>query len=357
MKKIIIVLITLFLITGCYDNVELNKLSIISGLGIDYIDDNYVITYEIYNSNKSDNTGDLLSDTITGTGNSISEAFGDANNKTSKKDFFSHLKVVILSESLIQNHFQDITDYLIRDTDIREEFYLLVSNNTSPSNILNHVSKKYPNASEYIVRLINNEKYNNSLPTKETYQKILSKLLSNKTDIVLNSITIIDDHISLSNSYVFYKYNYNNTLSLKDSSLYTLLMFDNTGIEYKYYYNNKPFIISISNVKNNIKIDNATITINSDMEAKVLENNSNLDLKDTNVYNMLNSDFSNIVKEDIISFIKLLQDNKTDLLGLQDIYYKTYNKDNYYLWEVSNVDINIDLKINYKGFIYEVDHE
>ena len=96
MKKIIILIITsLFFITGCYDNVELNKLSIIAGIGIDYVDNEYVLTYEIYNDNKSDNTGELISDTITGKGNTISEAFNNANMKTSKKDFFAHVQSLI----------------------------------------------------------------------------------------------------------------------------------------------------------------------------------------------------------------------------------------------------------------------
>ena len=357
MKKIILFFISIILITGCYDNVELNKLSIIAGLGIDYIDNNYLITYEVYNSNKSDNTSDLISDTITGTGETISEAFKDANNKTNKKDFFSHLKLVILSESLINGHFKDITDYLIRDTDIRDEFYLVVANNTSPNEILKHTSKKHPVASEYIIKLISNNKYSNSLPTKEIYQIILSKLASNKTDIVLNSISIIDNHLSLSNSYLFKGYNYNNILSLKDSSLYTLLNSNTTGLEFKKDYNNKSFIISISNAKNNIKVDNDVISINSKLEAKMLENNSELNLKDTNTYNLLNNDFSDLIKNDIINFIKLLQNNKTDVLGFQDNYYKANNKDNNKLWETANINVNIDLKINYKGFIYEVNYE
>lgn len=65
MKKLIILLITFILLTdGCYDNVKLNKLSIIAGLGIYYQDNNYIITYEIYNDYKRDNTSELISDVL-----------------------------------------------------------------------------------------------------------------------------------------------------------------------------------------------------------------------------------------------------------------------------------------------------
>ena len=43
-------------------------LSIVSGIGIDYIEDNYIVTFEVLNSNKSDILSDLLSYTITGQG-------------------------------------------------------------------------------------------------------------------------------------------------------------------------------------------------------------------------------------------------------------------------------------------------
>lgn len=353
-KNIILLIISLLFITGCYDNVELNKLSIISGLGIDYQDNNYIITYEVLNDNKSDNTGDLISDTINGKGPTISEAFSDANNKTSKKDFFAHLKLVILSEDLIKNNFKDITDYFIRDTDIRDEFFLVVANNVTPEEILKHTDKLHPVASEYIVKLLKNEKYSNSLPTKEIYQKILAKLISNKTDIVLNSITIKDNHLSLSNSYMFKGYNMYSILTMRNSELYNLLNFNNNGIEYINYYDNKVFAISVSNVKNDIKIDKDTISINSKIEAKILENNSGLDLKDTNIYDKLNSDFSKLLEKDIYSFIKLLQDSECDVLGLQDKYYKTYNKDNKGLWKKAKINVGVQLKINYKGYIYEV---
>ena len=358
MKKIIIlIVISLLFITGCYDNVELNKLSIISGIGIDYIDNEYVLTYEIYNDNKSENTGELISDTITGKGSTISEAFNNANLKTSKKDFFAHLKLVIISENLINGHFKEINDYLIRDTDIREEFYLVVSNGNSPEEILKHTSTKHPVASEYIVKLLNNEKYNNSLPTKEIYQKILSKLIGGQTDIILNSISIIDDHLSLSNSYMFKGYNMLTKLDKHNSSLYTLLAFNNTGISYQKEYDNNLFIINICNTKTNIDVESSSIKLKVDLEAKVLENNPNLNLKDTDTYNMLNNDFSTIIKDDIYNFIKMIQSKKSDVLGFQELYYKSKNKDNKKLWETADIEVDINLKINYKGFIFEVENE
>ena len=67
--------------------------------------------------------------------------------------------------------------------------------------------------------------------------------------------------------------------------------------------------------------------------------------------------FSKIIEKDIKNFIKLLQDNKSDILGFQEIYYKKTRKDNKDLWQVADIDVNVNLKVNTKGFIFEVKNE
>ena len=52
MKKIILILVIL-LTTGCYDYVELNNISIVSSIGIDYIDNEFILTLEILDDNNS----------------------------------------------------------------------------------------------------------------------------------------------------------------------------------------------------------------------------------------------------------------------------------------------------------------
>ena len=156
---------------------------------------------------------------------------------------------------------------------------------------------------------------------------------------------------------MFKGYNKANILNEHNSSLYTLLSFNNTGIEYIKYINNETFAINISNDKTDIKVDSDKIDIKVDLDAKVLENNSNLNLKDVNTYNMLNDEFSKDIKNDIIEFIKMLQFEKCDILGFQDIYYKSHNKNNHKLWETADINVLVNLKINYKGFIFEVENE
>ena len=353
MKKVII-LIIIFLLTGCYDNIELDDLSIVGGIGIDYIDDNYYLTYEILNNNKSDDTQNLLSYTISGTGKSLSEAFIDANYKTGKKPHFAHLKVLLVSESLINNHFEDITDYLFRNKEIRDDFQVVVTKNVTPKEILSRANTRHPVISNLINDILNLEKYNNNLAINETFKEIMSKLASKKTDIILNSITITDNLISLDNSYIFKGYNYQTDLNEEESTLYNMLKNNTINTEFTKYYDNNNLTISINKSNCDIKLDSSSITIDAKLEGRIIENNPDFNLKNVTNYEKLNDDFAVLITTKIKELIKKLQNNNSDILGFNKIYYQKYNKENSNLWTKADIIVNVNLKINTKGFIFEV---
>ena len=47
MKKIILIIITLFLTTGCFNYLSLNDIAVVSLVHIDYQDNKYILTVEI----------------------------------------------------------------------------------------------------------------------------------------------------------------------------------------------------------------------------------------------------------------------------------------------------------------------
>ena len=357
MKKILLILTIIFFVTGCYDNIELDDLAIVSGVGIDYKDNNFHLTYEILSDVKTEENTALLSYTVKGSGKTISEAFINTNYKVSKKAYFAHLKVLVLSEEVINGHFDKITDYILRDNNLRSDFKVLVANNTTPDEILKSNDKNHPVISEVITKLIDNEKYNNNLVIGESFREILAKLISENYDVILNTISLKDKEISIDNSYIFKDFNYQNVLTKQDSSIYNMLTKDITAIEFDKEYEKGNVTITINSSNSSIDVTKDKIIINTNLEGKILENNANFNLKDTSSYEKLNKDFSNLIAKDIKKFIQILQENESDILGLQEIYYKKTRKENKELWQNSEIEVKVDLKINTKGFIFEVKNE
>ena len=54
--KKILVIITILLLTGCYDNKELNNIAILSAVEINKIDNNFIINAQIVNPQSPDKT-------------------------------------------------------------------------------------------------------------------------------------------------------------------------------------------------------------------------------------------------------------------------------------------------------------
>lgn len=358
MKKIILFLIICLFITGCYDNIELNDLSIINGIGIDYKNDNFYITYEILNDTKTSNNEVLKSYTKTGHGKTINEAFINTNYKISKKSYFAHLKLTIISESIAKSHLTEIVDYFLRDPNIRDEFILLISKDSHPEDILNSASDDTPNVTSSIIELLENDSYNNNtISLNEPYEKIISKLINKNYDITINSITFENNIIELSNNGIFKNNELYSYLSKKDSTLYNLLTNKNAKYTPEKKYEDKTVAVNVYDAKKDIKVTKDLIDITINCEGKILENNKEFNLIKTETFKKLNKDFSKILETEIKNFIKTLQDNESDILGLQEIYYKKYRKNNKKLWKNANIKVHVNLIINRKGFTYEVKDE
>lgn len=354
MKKIFILLLLVLMCSGCYDNVELDNLAIINGIGIDYVDNKYILTYEILNDTKTQNNEAMLSYTVTGSGRTISEAFTNTNYKVSKKSYFAHLSLVIVHKNVLNEKLENITDFLLRDTNIRSKFKLVGTSNNTPEEILKNNSDNHPVVSEQIVDLLDNEVYNNNIVNNDSFTDIASKLISKKHDVIINSISLENDEITLSDSFILKEYNYQNTLSKENSAIYNLLTKNVITAEFQKNYENGLVAITINQSDSSMDIKSDKIIINTDLEAKIIQNEAGFDLTKDDEYKKLNQEFEKIVKENIYTFIKTIQENKSDILGLQDIYYRKYKKDNHNLWESADINIKVNLKINTKGFIFEV---
>ena len=112
MKKLLILLIIPFILSGCYDYNELNDLAIISGIGIDYEDEEYVVTYEILSTKKEGETSASSSTyNVTSRGKTVVEAFSNNGNLMDKVPYFEHVDVVVISEEIAKNNLKEVGEY------------------------------------------------------------------------------------------------------------------------------------------------------------------------------------------------------------------------------------------------------
>ena len=234
-KKILLILI-LLLTTGCYNYTEINDLKLVNGIYIDYKDNKYNIKFD---TDKN----------IESSGTNISDAFRNFEESIDKRAYYAHLKVLIISKNVIKNHFDEVIEYFLRNNEIRNNFYLVVSDNISNLD------------STLIKNMIKN---NNDVITSSLFKNILTTYLDNKKII----LPLIE----------------NNTISgsvIKTKTKIKELNIDNTRL-YKIIKNNKPNIIykNINIYHSKVKYKNNTYFLSLDAELKEKNNiNTKKELK------------------------------------------------------------------------------
>ena len=132
MKKIIITFL-IFLLCGCYNYKELNKIAIVSSIGIDKKKDNYIVSAQIMNAKndeKSDSSNIIV---YSEKGKSIDDALRKITQKSPKLLYGGHLNKLVISEEVAKDGIINVIDIFQRLTEIKDEFTITVSRNIGAS--------------------------------------------------------------------------------------------------------------------------------------------------------------------------------------------------------------------------------
>ncbi|WP_062197482.1 Ger(x)C family spore germination protein [Massilibacterium senegalense] len=121
-KKIVLLLcITLFLLTGCWNAKDIEKMFYIQALGIDYKDGKYYVYAQILNFApiaKQETVGGEQKQPATyvavGVGSTYAEASHDLFRSSSRRIYWGHLRTVVFTERMLQHGVRDILDLLNR---------------------------------------------------------------------------------------------------------------------------------------------------------------------------------------------------------------------------------------------------
>jgi spore germination protein KC len=140
-------IILLVFITGCWSRRELNDLAIAVGIGIDKSGDQYKVSVQVVDP--SEVAGKKLSGLAPvimyqATGKTIFEALRKMTTISPRKIYLAHLRILVLGESLAREGIKDALDFMSRDPEIRNDFFIVVAKETNAEDtlkILTHLEK------------------------------------------------------------------------------------------------------------------------------------------------------------------------------------------------------------------------
>src|SRR5574344_55412 len=277
MKKIILVLI-IFLCSACYDYNEINSLAIINGIGLDYQENQYILTYEIIDTKKSGSEEQQMSKsyTVTSSAKTLEETITKQNNKIPNKISFENIDVMVISKNIANLGLLNFADYFLRDNNLTTNFYVVMSE-ISPQKLLSFQDQEKNINTETIKKLLTNSNSNISYSTKDQFDYLIANIKDNYEDLVIPDLNI-DDNIYIDNLAVFKKDKFKYFISKDEINTYSILK---KTLNSDLIIKNNIESIKIYNKKINMDYQDNEYQINIDLMGKIENIEDNLNIKDT----------------------------------------------------------------------------
>lgn len=307
MKKILLILI-LLLTTACKDYVEINDFAIISGIILDYKDNKLDLTAELII-----NEEETKYKTFNTQGTTMDECLSKISELSNKDIFISHLKVLILTDNIIQKNI-NIYDYFLRSSKSKMNFKIYTINQDIKDKLFSTIQNE--STSMYIDKMMTYNTKIYSTSQELTFIDLIYKKLEPGLEPLYPSLSIEEDNIKL-DKLVFYK---DKKIELsKEQSIYYNLLTNNiekTILNLKCDNNNYTLLTKEVKTKQKIKDNTLTYTINIKANINNYECTDNLNKPET--INKLNKLSSNQIKENIEQLINTQTQYNYDFLGIQN---------------------------------------
>ena len=370
MKKFILFLL-IFCLCGC-NYKELDKIAITVGCGLEKVDDGYKVTAQIADTQKqgdsSNSSSPVRFKNYSYTDKTIHEAARGILTKLPMKAYTNHMQILVIDENIAKDGIEDIIDFWFREVELRNDFYVFVSKDSTPTDVLGVLTQVYPINSVGIRNLIetNNQFLSGSILT--TFDDLADEYVSKTKEILLPAITVLggngDKKENLESS------NPESLLSIEETAFFK----DNKLISYL----DKKETIYYNLIENQLKSsiisfecsENKYVTfeiIGSNSDIKIKKNKPEIDLKIKAKGNltsvMCNYDISKDsgikkiekqgseeIKRNIVNLIDLSKEYNSDIFYFRNLYYKKnngyYKKITDYDSFYNNLKINVDVYLD-----------
>lgn len=327
MKKLLLLIPIIFLLTGCLDYTEIDDLIIITGILLDYKDNKYEIISETL-----DNEKETKIKIYKTTCYDIDTCLLQISKQSNKDIFLSHLKSLILTDRTINKNI-DFYDYFLRNSKSKMNFYTYYVQDEYKDNIFNE-NNKTP-SSLYLKEL---SEFNNNIYSSSTtlqFIDMIQKQIEDGIDNIYPSISLKDNNLFLDSLVIFDKDNNKIKLNNNEGIFYNILSNNMIKSSIIVPCNNNIFTLDLNYLKTKYNYNN-NLNININLNGKISNYNCEFDLAKKGTIKKLETLANNYIENESNKLLQLSKDNNIDFLGLKRYIYK-HNKLNI---ELNNIKTN-----------------
>ncbi len=393
LKKIIVSLIILLFISGCWNYKELNDYSIVTGIAIDKNDDKYEVSVLISNAPKSsgDNKDSSQSQIVVYSeeGNSLFQALKNIGLISPKELYIGSFSILMISEDIAREGLENAIDLFVRYTSARNNFYIAIAKDAKALDTLKILTPLTSFPSQNISDNLKSTTALQGAIAKTSFNDLLSILLRDGIDPAINSISVVGNpeegekkenlessepkaYIKLGNLAIF-KNDKLVDFTTHDESLGINIV--NNMINEMYLlleYNDGYVVVDTtsfkSNIKTEVKNNKPIININIEGEARIIEVKGDINLENSDVIEELQKKSNAKIKNHIIKAYNKAIKYKSDVFGFGLKFYQNhpeYFKSVKNNWGeiLSEIDLNIKsnlilkTKVSSKNSLEEIHSE
>lgn len=290
MKKMIIPILILLLLTGYTPYVEVNDLVIVDMIGLEKINDKYLLTVNTIKEEKTNNATKSIYQVSTFEGNSLGSIFLKAKKINNKKAYYGHLKLVVFQSKLLD---KEIINYFQKQ--FTQMNYLIVGTNSDIKSLF-----KKCDSSNKIIKEINKKRIDDANIYLSTFEYYLKDIVNKKRESTIPIISL-DKGLTTTGLEVYQK---NILIDAKQAKINYLLNNKLSSFHQEIAINNKSYEVEFNNVKSMLVKD--TVTIALDISSSDINNSKKL----------INA-IKKLFKKEINEFLTYQKDNniKTTLIN------------------------------------------
>ncbi|SMO72129.1 Ger(x)C family spore germination protein [Melghirimyces algeriensis] len=368
--------------TGCWSRRELDTLGLATGAGIDQTENGYRVSVQVVNPEQIAETGGQGPPvtTLQTEADTLFECLRKLTIKSPRKAYFSHFRMIVISEEVSRKGVRDILDFFSRDHETRTDFFIVIAKKTPALDVLSHFTH---------IQKIPSQKLFDSLTTS---QEAWAPTVGVQLDQLITDIVSEGKEPVLTGVYVQGK----NEIGNKEENIrrihppallaYTPLgvlkkdrlvgwLNERESIGYNYALNNVKntvgdvpcpkggkLVIEVVRSKGDIRgsVENGVPhgKINIQVEGNIGEVSCQIDLNDAQTYYELEKRAEQRIKKYVLSSIKKSKQLQSDIFGFGDAiyrdnprYWKKIKKDWDQRYPQLKVDVQVDVKLQGSGTV------
>lgn len=351
-----IVLLTIAVVSGCYSQRELTDIAIVTATGLDKSEDGkYVQSFQIVDpgniSSGEQAKGGGQGPPITvysAKGNNVSEINQKISKKVSRRLYFSHTQLLIISEKIAREDGLDhILDAFERDNQYRSTMIVVIAKGSKAEDFIKTLTPIDKNSGRKIVKSLEITENTSGENIKVNLKDVIDDLMSRGKEPLISGVELIgskekgqkmdtlqktepESLIEVDGMALFKNGKLVNWISGKTCRGVSIILKKTKIFNVNLDWKGKKNVIAYQSIRSNTDVsakfqnNRPVVAIQIEIEGRISEANVPIDLSNPKVLVKLEKKIEKKIQKEIYAAINKAKKDKTDVFGFGELLYRSY---------------------------------